>query len=329
MQCYVRHLNVCTKWRMAKYQSDSNTAPTFSVIIPVHNDWAPLGACLESLASQVNPSNFEVIVVDDGSTEEAPESIRSWSNSYPLTVITQPRAGISAARNRGIRVCNGSFLLFIDADSRLHSDALAVLHSKITDSPNDSCFQMHLIGDRKTLVGKAEDIRLETIQQHTLQADGRIRYLNTAGFAIRRSRVDVERGLFDAAALRGEDTLLLSDMLRGGELPVFVGQAFVRHAIGLSPIQCVIKEIRSALLESATYNRIHAMEVRIRASHADRIKMLLWMWGFSRQPSIGRSAWALAVARQLVRRIASTAATHLHLGPRKTLDEKHDSTPMG
>src|SRR5206468_10800471 len=100
------------------------------------------------------------------------------------------------------------------------------------------------------LVQRPEHIRLDTIQQHTLQPDRRIRYLNTAGFAIRRSRVDLERGLFDAAALRAEDTLLLADMLRGGELPVFVGQAFVRHAIGLSPIQCVIKEIRSALLES-------------------------------------------------------------------------------
>jgi len=316
VQCYVRQLNVFPKWRMAKYQSRSNTAPTFSVIIPVHNDWAPLRTCLESLASQENPPSFEVIVVDDGSTEEAPESIRSWSNSYPLTIITQPHAGISAARNRGIRVCNGSFLLFIDADSRLHNDSLAVLSSKITESPNDSCFQLHLIGDRKTLVGKAEDLRLETIQHHTLQADGRIRYLNTAGFAIRRSRVDLERGLFDAAALRGEDTLLLADILRGGELPVYVGQAFVRHAIGLSPIQCLINEIRSARLESATYKRIHAMNVRIRASHRDRLKMFFWMWGFSGQPSIGRSACAFAVARQILRRIASTAATHLHLGPR-------------
>src|SRR5207249_91379 len=111
-----------------------------------------------------------VIVLDDGSTEEAPQSIRNWSNSYPLTIIAQPRAGVSAARNRGIRVCNASFLLFIDADSWLHNDSLAVLYSRIMESPNDSCFQLHLIGDRKTLVGKAEDIRLEIIQQHTLQA---------------------------------------------------------------------------------------------------------------------------------------------------------------
>src|SRR5439155_24387101 len=90
----------------------------------------------------------------------------------------------------------------------------------------------------------------------------------------------------------------------------------VRHSSGFSPIQRLINEIRSARLESATYSRLHAMDVRIRASHRDRLKMFFWMWGFSGQPSIVRSPCAFAVASQILRRLASTAATHLHLGPR-------------
>jgi len=299
---------------MAKHRSGANkVVPTFSVIIPVHNDWEALGACLESLANQLNPPSFEVIVVDDGSIEDAPESIRRWSSSYPLTIIIQAHAGISTARNRGIQACNGSLLLFVDADSRLRTDSLAMLHAKIMESPNDSCFQLHLIGDRKTLVGKAEDIRLETIQHHTLQMDGRIRYLNTAGFSIRRSKVNLERQPFDAAARRGEDTLLLATMLMAGECPVFVDRALVRHEIALSPLQCLIKVVRSALLVASTYKRIHRMGIRIRVSHWHRMKMLFWMWAFSGQPSLGRSAWAFAVARQILCRVACATATLLNL----------------
>jgi hypothetical protein len=53
-----------------------------------------------------------------------------------------------------------------------------------------------------------------------LQADGRIRYLNTAGFAIRRTRANIEAGVFDPAALRAEDTLLLADLMQGWRAPV-------------------------------------------------------------------------------------------------------------
>jgi glycosyltransferase involved in cell wall biosynthesis len=324
----VRNIKVLHDWRMAEHQFSPNTAPLFSVIIPVYNDWAALDACLRSLVEQINPPGFEIVVVDDGSAEEPPESIRSWSGSYPLTIISQARTGTSVARNRGIQVCRGSVLLFIDADSRLHIDALARLYSAIMESPNESCFQLHLVGDRGTLVGKAEDLRLEAIQQHALQPDGRVRYLNTAGFAVRRSRVDLERGLFDARARRGEDTLLLANMIKTEELPFFVGQAIVRHAVPLSPIQSLGKEIRSALLESATYRRMQNMGFRIRASHWERMKMLFWMWKFSSQPSIGRSAWFFALARQIVRRIVSAAATHLNLGLGKT-DDKINPMPSG
>ena len=47
-----------------------------------------------------------------------------------------------------------------------------------------------------------------------LQPDGRIRYLNTAGFAIRRTAVNVEEGLFDPVAIRAEDTLLLANLMK-------------------------------------------------------------------------------------------------------------------
>ncbi len=285
----------------------SPMAPLFSIIIPVYNDWLPLHQCLRSLAQQTNGLGFEVIIVDDGSRETAPESIRYWSSCYPMTVVRRPHAGVSAARNRGVQISKGSVLVFVDADCRLQTNCLAALASIITDSPQHSCFQLHIIGDRSGAVGRAEELRLRALQTHLLQSNGCIRYLNTAGFAVRRARVDIQRGIFDPVALRGEDTLLLANMMRRGDLPLFAPDAIVEHAIPLSLMGCLLKDIRSAYLARMTDGLMATKGVRIRVSHRERFSMLVSMWKTSGQRSIGRLAWLVLVVRQGLQRIMSFA----------------------
>jgi len=289
---------------MITHQS-STTDPLFSVIIAVFNDWDPLDRCLESLAQQEYAPGFEVIVVDDGSRESAPEFIRQWKRHYRLTVDRQPHGGISITRNRGAQISRGSVLLFLDADSRLQTNCLAALDSAITNSFQHNFFQLHLIGDYTSLVGRAEELRLKTLQNHMLQPNGCIRYLNTAGFAIRPSRVDTQRGVFDPVALRAEDTLLLADLMQLGELPLFVPNAIIQHATPLSLMESLAKSIRSAYLEGRTYEIIASKGIRIRVSHRERLSMLSYMWKSSGQHSIGRSAWFVVVARQALQRIIS------------------------
>jgi glycosyltransferase involved in cell wall biosynthesis len=309
----------------------STTTPLFSIIIGVYNDWEPLDECLRSLAQQTNGPSFEVIVVDDGSEETAPEFIRRWVRCYPLTVVRQPHTGISAARNRGVQISRGSVLVFVDADSRLRINCLAALGSTITNSPQHDCFQLHLIGDCSGLVGRAEELRFITLQNHLLEADGGIRYLNTAGFAIRRSRVDIEGGVFDPRALRAEDTLLLASLMQGGELPLFVPNAIVQHAVPLSVIDCLRKEIRSAYQEGPTYNIIASMGVRFRVSHRERLSMLPSMWKTSRRRSIGRSAWFVLAARRALHLIVllPTDVFGVRYNPQMSsaLPEKRKSMP--
>ena len=290
---------------MVEHQQNSNRAPVFSIIIAVYDDWAMLEGCLQSLAQQTNGLSFEVIIVDDGSTEPAPEFIRRSSFSFPLVLVPQPHAGIPAARNRGTRSSKGAVLLFVDADSRLQGNCLAALASAINNSPQHSCFQLRLVGNCSNLVGRAEELRLITFQHQMLQSDGRIRYLNTAGFAIRRTRVDIQAGVFDPLAFRAEDTLLLADLMQAGELPLFVPDALVEHYIPLSLAACFRKDIRSAYLEGRTYNIIASKGVRIRLTNRERLQLLLSMWRTARQPSIGGSAWFVLVVRQAIQRIIS------------------------
>jgi glycosyltransferase involved in cell wall biosynthesis len=282
--------------------------PLFSIIIPSYNDWQPLNACLRSISEQVENGSFEVIVVDDGSATGAPDSIRNWSRFYPLLIIRESHGGISRARNRGIRAAKGAILLFIDSDSRLKHNCLAALAKVVILSLRDRSFQLHIVGSSTTLVGKSECLRLDAIQNQNLQDDGCIRYLNTAAFAIRRENLQLEGELFDPGVLRGEDTLLLAKLMRKGELPLYVPDAIVEHAISLPLAECLLKEIRSAFREMSAYRKIASMGIQIRMSHRQRLRILIYMWRISKASSLGRGAWLTAVVRQTLRRISTLIA---------------------
>lgn len=275
--------------------------PHFSIIIALYNDWKPLDHCLHSLAGQENAPAFEVIVVDDGSEQTAPESIRTWNNCFPLAIVRQSHEGIAAARNRGIQNSTGSVLVFTDADCVMQRDGLAALHRTMIDNPQHNCFQLHLVSERSSLVGRAEELRLLGIQNQTLQPDGCIRYLNTAGFAIRRESAGSV--LFNPVTQRAEDTLLLANLIGRGELPFFVPDAIVQHAIQLSLTQCFFKDIRSAWREGKAYDIIAAKGVTVRMNDRARMRMLLSMWSAARQPSIGTMAWCVVLLRRTVHRI--------------------------
>jgi len=286
------------------YSNSVAITPFFSVIIAAYNDWLPLAECLKSLQQQTDAPSFEVVVIDDGSREAAPEFICNWSRLYPLRIARQAHAGISAARNRGVQMSTGSTLIFVDADCRFEIGCLARLGSLVSQSPH-SCFQLHVVGDRSGLVGKAEELRLATLQSYLIQPDGCIRYLNTAGFAIRREKVNANGKLFNPAALRAEDTLLLAMLMKEGRLPFFVNAAVVQHVIPLSLMECLRKDIWSAYLEGKTYHIIASNGISVRVSHRDRLKMLSVMWRTSRQQSLGYAAWFVLVARQALQRLIS------------------------
>jgi glycosyltransferase involved in cell wall biosynthesis len=302
---------------MVEDQTISTTTPLFSIVIAAYNDWAALDQCLRSISQEMSGPSFEVIVVDDGSNQAAPDVIRQWARSLPLNIVRQSHAGISAARNRGIQISKGSILLFVDADCRVQKSCLLALAETIAGSSQHNCFQLRLIGDSSKFVGRAEDLRLKSLQSHLLQSDGRIRYLNTAGFAIRRTSVNIEEGLFDPLALRAEDTLLLANLMESGELPLFVANATVQHAIGLSIARCLLKDVRSALLEGRTYDVIAEKPVKIRVTHRERLSVLAAMWTIAGQRSIGRSAWFVLVGRQTLQRIVSFCRACLRTPLRK------------
>ena len=86
----------------------------FSVVIPLFNKQAHIARALDSVLSQT-VSDFEVIVVDDGSTDQSAEVVRTFTDER-IKLISQENGGVSAARNRGIVESTADFIAFLDAD---------------------------------------------------------------------------------------------------------------------------------------------------------------------------------------------------------------------
>ena len=100
----------------------------FSIVIPVYNVQHFLPKCLKSISSQ-SFSDYEVICIDDGSTDESLILLREFSNTtdFQFIIIHQENQGLSAARNAGLKVAHGDYILFLDSDDWLEPDALQTL----------------------------------------------------------------------------------------------------------------------------------------------------------------------------------------------------------
>lgn len=93
----------------------SRTEPAVSIVIPAFNASWCIRRAVDSVLAQTF-TDFELIVVDDGSTDETAEILRSYGDA--LRVVSQPNGGMSCARNAGIRIARGRYIAFLDADDR-------------------------------------------------------------------------------------------------------------------------------------------------------------------------------------------------------------------
>ncbi|MDB4540234.1 glycosyltransferase [bacterium] len=106
--------------------------PTVSVIIPCYNRAQQLSRAIDSVLNQtVQP--LEVIVIDDGSSDDSAETARSFS--HPVSVYEQANAGAAAARNRGIKLAKGGWIAFLDSDDIWHKNKIERQLQALENSP--------------------------------------------------------------------------------------------------------------------------------------------------------------------------------------------------
>ncbi len=114
------------------HMSSHNKEPFFSIVIPLYNSEQYISDCIESIINQTY-KNFEIIVVDDGSTDNGYEICHNIQQKYSeLHVFRQQNSGTYNARLNGIRQSKGRYFLFVDSDDMIREDTLEGLHSIIT-----------------------------------------------------------------------------------------------------------------------------------------------------------------------------------------------------
>lgn len=104
-----------------------------SIIVPVYNVSKYLAKCLDSLICQdLKPEEYEIIVVNDGSTDNSEEISRQYEEKYSnIKVVRQENQGLSAARNSGIAIAQGQYIQFVDSDDYLEPNVLKTLVEKM------------------------------------------------------------------------------------------------------------------------------------------------------------------------------------------------------
>jgi glycosyltransferase involved in cell wall biosynthesis len=131
-------------------------SPKITVVIPLHNKVTQVERAVQGVITQT-VSDFELIVVDDGSTDGSAEVVRRLATDTPIRIIAQANAGESAARNAGITVANSDLVAFCDADDEWKPGFLEAILSLRSAFPQCDVFGTSYVlrepqGDRRTPV---------------------------------------------------------------------------------------------------------------------------------------------------------------------------------
>lgn len=107
-----------------------------SIIIPVYNGEKFLKKCLDSVLKQTY-SNYEIIIVNDGSTDKTSDILKKYQKIKKITVFNQENQGVSIARNNGIDRATGDYIMFVDVDDQIREDALEILNRTLYEKNVD------------------------------------------------------------------------------------------------------------------------------------------------------------------------------------------------
>lgn len=143
----------------------------FSLITPVYNRADYIRDCIQSVVDQMdNFTDFEHIIVDDGSTDNTLEIIRLYEKrcGFIKTISYEKNAGVNYARNRGIEKACGEFIIFLDSDDTLNSGILRTINEAILEDLHYNHFFFRVSSNKIENVSKREigfkELLLEAVE---------------------------------------------------------------------------------------------------------------------------------------------------------------------
>ncbi len=263
--------------------------PLVSVVIPVLNGEATIGACLSALVKSDYPKErFEVFLVDNGSIDRTLEIAKQ----HPVTVLTEPRRGPAQARNRGIEASRGDVLALIDADCLATTGWIRELVKPfVSDDVGAVAGEIVPFPPRTPAERHAARIRHLAPERYLTRST--FRFAVAANLAVRR---DVFRrvGLFDPRSPRGgESTDFCTRFFRQTDLRLELASravVFHRHR----------QSARGLFVQHWGYGRGHAF---LYCKYRDELP---WGWEQTRQVYTDLFRTAGHLTRSSVRYVAGT-----------------------
>jgi peptidoglycan-N-acetylglucosamine deacetylase len=205
-----------TRRRYARRLADVRYVPRVSVLVPAYNEARVIGRTVSALLTQEYP-DLEVIVIDDGSTDDTFEAARAASTDPRLRVLTQANAGKANALNLGIAEATGDVIVVVDADTLLARLAIQHLVRPLADSRVGAVAGNAKVGNRVNLVTRWQAVEYVTSQNLDRRAFVMLNCITVVPGAIgawRRSAV-LDAGGFRTHTLAEDQDLTLT-LLRAG-----------------------------------------------------------------------------------------------------------------
>ena len=184
-----------------------------SIVIPLYNKGERVKIAIDSALHQDYDGEWEIVVVDDGSTDDSAEYVKA-NKDNKIVYVYQPNAGVSAARNKGIAESKGEWIVFLDADDQLLPCALSTFDSMLHKYPKCRFFVGSSIWRRKGgIVSQGADTgRIHhSVVPHSSLFRKRF-YAAPRNMCIHRSLLD-QQGGFDIRMSFYEDTEFVYRML--------------------------------------------------------------------------------------------------------------------
>lgn len=195
----------------------------FSVIIPVYNREHVISTCVEGILN-TSFKDFEILLVDDGSTDNSLNICLGLADKYAkVKVISQKNAGVSSARNAGLKIAQGEYILFSDSDDTYSPNALSEIDVLLNDDVDLLMFQLRCIHyksnglifpPKKTAFSKKIDGNVDILSWIFGEFDPYTHpFFNVVTKAYKKSIIEKHKILFNENLSLGEDQVFTCDYL--------------------------------------------------------------------------------------------------------------------
>lgn len=205
-----------------------------SIIIPAYNSGKTITKTLNSVIRQ-SYTNFEVLIIDDGSIDETSEIVKSYMNSdNRIRYYYQENLGVAIARNKGIEKSTGTYITFLDSDDYYNKYFLEKMLNKIIENSSDVCYCGYKISTQNGYKIKKSYFTNKNVLVNYILGKTAI---NTNCWMIRKDYLEKYNLIFPEKVSWGEDFELYCELLARTNKISFVNEYLTYYNLGHDPKQ--------------------------------------------------------------------------------------------